>query len=151
MIKQSDDQKMWFFFEQDEPVACAIYETCTDHSQYLIIVEEPTEGGPDIRTSFYHKPLVAAAFGLHVDETGLVDYWLKEWDGYNVDIPQILLEWETGKYFVGFLEKNPDGTFSAKKPHTSRFVSRRDAIESLLSDKGIHERLHSILNAELPF
>lgn len=152
MITKSEKTRAWFFHESNEPVACTIYETCTDHSSYMLIIEEPSEGGPDTNTHWHQKALVAAAFGLHKDETGLEDQYDDVWDGYTVAIPQVLHNVMEGKYFIGILSKKPDGTgFIAERTHDRMFTDRKEAVAVFLSDKSIWERLSVLNNIDLPF
>jgi len=152
MITQSEKSRAWFFHEPEEPVACTIYETCTDHSQYMFIIEEPSEGGPDCHTYFYSKALVAAAFGLHKDETGLEDQYDAVWDGYTVSIPQVLYNLLEGKYFIGIMSKKASGVgYDAEKTHDRFFTDRKEAVAIFLSDKSIWERISVFNNTDLPF
>lgn len=152
MIQQSERTKAWFFHESEEPIACTIYETCTDHSRYMFIVEEPAEGGPNTSTHWHSKAMVAAAFGLHKDETGLEDQYDSNWDGYDVAIPQVLYNLLEGKYFIGILTKKAGGVgFDAEKTYNKFFTDRKEAVAVFLSDKSILERLSALNNADLPF
>lgn len=152
MISRAES-RCWTFYEEHEPVAITIYKPCTAHNQLFLIVEEPSEGGPNINQFDLQKELVAAAFGLSPEDVDTENY-IEKLQGYAVTIPQVLHDWKTNKYFIGILDKMDNGEWivASTDPNDLQSASRPEVVAHLLRDKSIWERIDIIKKAEaLPF